>query len=560
MKRMQHKSRWATALLSMAMLWQNAASQQHNNSAEVRLEFPVRYLTLEAVYFNGGTINGIRSGDQAWVMRNGARVLQLQVSYVSEHSASCLLKTAAEQPVEFAVRMDDRILVIIPSAEAQQRAKAVAPAPEEPRERPGVPQARVPKSTPKSYRSVRRTDNLLSGQISLQSFGQHDQSAQRYDFFQPSAYLRLNFERPGGLPLRFTLRVRSSQNYRQIGTSSLVAQPALHRVYEIGLEYTTPAQPLELTLGRMLRYDLRGVGYLDGLALGYRLNAALKAGAFYGTQPNLYDYAFSLDEKKLGVFAQLKAGLGKSGELQMGATGVGQYLRGQVSREYLALQADLNWVRQWYLTNYFELDLNRGWRKPSNGRSLDLSNAYFNAVYYPRSALSLGLSYDARRLLRTFETQALADSLFDRALRQGWRVNVSLQPTALTRFTLDGGLQTHASMPAVYSAGASATLSNLARSNIAVNARLSYFGNALSAGYYPSLDLARSFWGRVYATVGGGAYVYRMDNASAQVNPWERVRLDLNLMRRFFFSGTLENFHGDTMNFVRGFVDLGWRF
>jgi hypothetical protein len=434
-------------------------------------------------------------------------------------------------------------------------------APEQPAPAPRQKTHTTPVEPKRRAGRPKKTDNLLNGQISLQSFGQKDKSPQQFDFWESSAYLRLDFERPAGLPLRLTARGRSSRNYRQIGTNRTEQQPALHRVYEIALEYNSSASPVELAVGRTLRYELRGVGYLDGLVLGYHVNEILKAGVFAGAQPDLYRYEFRPDQKKLGGFVQMKTALGKSAEINFGATGIGQYIRQQVSREYLAAQVDFNVARQFYLTHYLEIDFNRYWRRRMSGHAFDLSNAYFNAVYYPRPSISFGASYDARRLVRTWETHSIVDSLFDQALRQGWRVSVAFQPTALVRIALDGGLQKQKGMPNGYSANVSANVANLWRSGIGINARLSYFSSRLSIGYYPGLDLSRSFFGVIYATLGGGAYIYRMGNgAPAQSNPWERLRLDANLTRRFFMSSTVENFHGDTMKFVRGFVDLGWRF
>ncbi|MDZ7344468.1 MAG: hypothetical protein ONA90_08125, partial [candidate division KSB1 bacterium] len=229
-------------------------------------------------------------------------------------------------------------------------------------------------------------------------------------------------------------------------------------------------------------------------------------------------------------------------------------------REYLTTQIDFSFDRRLFITQYLEIDFNRSWRQRVSINTLDLSSAYFNAVYYPRHWISAGITYDARRLVRTWETRSIADSLFDQAPRQGWRASLTLQPSALSRLTLDGGLQTHKGTPNVYSAGISASQANLLRSGVSLSARLYYFGNALSNGYYPALDMTRSLFGVAYATIGGGAYIYRTDNGGkTQYNPWERLRLDLNLTRRFFFSSTVENFHGETMNFMRGFFDVGWR-
>jgi hypothetical protein len=558
---------WLAAWCHWLLILQNAFGQPAPSGAmsnEVSLNFRVRYVTADAVYFNGGSADGVRPGDYFWVMQNGQKILLLKVKYVATHSACGLLKKEDGEAIgnDVAIKIDDAILCIIPQQEFLARTEPTAQPAATPRAGSPQKKTRVLAAAPKRRANrPKKVDNVLNGQISLQSFGQKDRNPQQFDFLESSAYLRLDFERPAGLPLRLTARARSSRNYRQIGTNRTEQQPALHRVYEIALEYNSSASPVELAVGRTLRYELRGAGYLDGLVLGYRVNEIWKAGVFAGAQPDLYRYEFRADQKKLGGFVQMKTAPGKSAEINFGATAIGQYIRQQVSREYLAAQVDFNAARQLYLVQYFEIDFNRKWRRRMSASALDLSNAYFNATYYPRPSISFGASYDARRLVRTWETHSIVDSLFDQALRQGWRASVAFQPTALVRLALDGGLQKQKGMPNGYSANVSANVANLWRSGIGINARLSYFSSGLSAGYYPGLDLSRSFFGVIYATLGGGAYIYRMGNgAPAQSNPWERLRLDANLTRRFCLSSTIENFHGDTMKFARGFVDLGLRF
>lgn len=542
---------------------QNSAIDAPRNEKDARREFRVRYVTLDAVYFNGGTVLGVRPGDKVWVMRNGQKILLLEVKHVSQHSASCMIDRESAPGGNFPdIKVNDAILWTIPMPEYLKRTRPPQEAPANRPIAPGQKQNRTASSAPKGYPAKRRVlNNEINGQLSLQSFGQKDRSSQPFNFVESAAYLRLNVERLGGLPLRLTARMRSSQNFRQLGASGLQKQAAVHRVYEIALAFDSPASRLDFALGRMLRHDMRGLGYLDGVALGYRLNDRWKAGIFAGVQPDLYRYAFHTEEKKYGVFFQMKTPAGQNSELTLAATAIGQYRRGEVSREYLAAQADFNWARQLYLTQYCEMDLNRKWRNTANTGTLALNNAYFNATYYPQPRLALGLSYDARRLIRTWETRTLADSLFDQSLRQGWRAHAALQPTALTRIAIDGGWQGQQNAPAVYSAGLSASASDLWRSGVSVSARLSYFGNSLTRGYYPGIDLSRRFLGMLYLTLGAGTYIYRMENpASTQRNPWERLRLDANLNRQFFLSATVENFHGDTMKFARGFVDVGWRF
>ncbi len=529
------------------------------NDKEARREFRVKHVTLDAVYFNGGSALGVRPGDKVWLMRNGERLMPLVVKYVSEHSASCLLDSTAQAGVKPAVKIDDVILWTISMAEYLKRIPPASeperkPASHRPLRRPSTP-------APKRYAEARRqSNNEVSGQLSLQSYGQQDHSPQAFNFQESSAYLRLTLERLGGLPMRLLTRARSVRNTRQLGNGGWQTQAVAHRVYEMALEGETVATPFEFAVGRMLRSDLRGAGYLDGLALGYRFGSHCKAGVFAGFEPDLSGYRFRSSEKKYGGFLQMKMPAGKQGELGVVLTGVGRYRNGEISREYLAAQTDFNWLQQLYLTQYVELDLNRAWRN-ARASALALSNVYFNATCYPQEKVSLGLSYDARRLIRTWETRTLADSLFDSSLRQGWRGQVAYQPTALYRIALDGGRQGQGNAPAVYSAGCTASAAELWRSGLSVNARFSYFGNALARGYYPGLEISRRMLAMLYVSLGGGIYSYRMSNpASTQNNPWERLRLDAHFNRTLFLSATVERYHGDTMRFVRGFGELGWRF
>lgn len=537
-----------------------------SDEKEARREFRVRYVSAEAIYFNGGTELGVQAGDKVWIMRNGERVVQLEIKYVSEHSASCLLETEQRQASVVAarllpVRVEDAVLWMIPLAEFQKRMR---PAEAETKAQPATSPRKMLGATtaaPKRYIAARSRNNLLHGQVSLQTFGQKDRSPQPFDFFESSAYLRFTMERLGGTPVRLVTRMRVSQSFRAVYAGDLQRQAWSQRVYEIALEYAAAGAPFEFALGRMLRNDLRGVGYLDGLTLAYRVHPNWKLGVFAGAQPDFYRPGFRFVEKKYGGFVQAQKSFNETSNVALMAAGIGQYQQGHINREYLAAQIDCNWMRHFFLTQYVELDLNRAWRSTLGAGRLAMSNAYFSASYYPASRFSCGLSYDTRRLIRTWETRTLADSLFDQNLRQGWRANVALQPNALVRFALDGGWQGQNEASAIYSAGASAQCSNLWRSGVSVSARFSYFGNAQAAGYYPALDVTRGFGGIVYATLGAGTYLYRNGNANTkQANPWERLRLDFNLSRRFYLSSTVENFHGDTMRFVRGFADLGWRF
>ncbi|MEK7727302.1 MAG: hypothetical protein AAB354_02750, partial [candidate division KSB1 bacterium] len=393
---MQNKRVVLLSLLSTIAGSVFAQSATPINEKEAHREFRVRYVTADAIYFNGGTALGVQIGDLVWVMRNGERVLPLQVKYVAEHSASCLLEAETRPQSEVAarllpVRVDDTVLWTIPLAEFQKRMRP-AQAEAKTQSLAAAPRkiSRTAPVAPKRYVEARSRNNAINGQMSLQSFGQKDRSPQPFDFLESSAYLRLTMDRIGGAPVRLVTRMRSSQSFRPTSASGLQQQPLLHRVYEITLEYSGP---LELAIGRMLRNELRGVGYLDGLVVGYRVHPNWKLGVFAGAQPDLYRAGLRFEEKKYGGFLQMEKTLRANSNVAFMAAALGQYQRQHLNREYLAAQIDFTWSRQFFLTQYVELDLNRDWRRELSASRVAISNAYFSASYYPAAQFSCGLSF-----------------------------------------------------------------------------------------------------------------------------------------------------------------------
>jgi len=374
--------------------------------------------------------------------------------------------------------------------------------------------------------------------------------------------VRLRAERLAGTPVRMEVRLRSRQSYRSNPLNSqLQRQETINRLYELSVEYAPVDGVVEFAAGRILRNEIRGLGYLDGLAAAYRFGGGVKAGFFAGSQPELYRSSFQFQEKKLGGFVNYKNALRGEGEFSTTLAAVGRYSRQQVSREYLALQSDLSFSRRLFVAQYIEMDINRRWRREMEGSRISFTDFFLNATYYWPHALSAYLSYDARRNVRTWETHDIADSLFDNLLRKGVHLGVNVQPLPSTRVSVDGGLRTSPNAENVYSGSIAITQSNILRSGVTFNGRMSYYGNSLSKGYYPNADVSWQLFRRLQCGLSAGAYIYSFGQpARRQTNPWERLRLDVNLSRLLFFSGTVENYNGDTMKFFRGFVDLGVRF
>jgi len=522
-----------------------------------RLLLPIRLLTREALYVAAGTADGLRAGDSLSVVRSNRIIARLEVKFVAEHSASCLLGNAGQE-----IRDSDFVVWSIPRTEflkRTQRAEETSgqnPVGGTPVANPRAPQ----RSTTSSSRRRASKQQRLTGAFSVQTLLQRDKSASQFDYLAPSAYLRLRLERIGNTPLQWNLRLRSRQNYRADLSGGLQHQETMSRFYEMSLSYAPADAAVELAAGRMLRNDLRGLGYLDGLLAAYKINQRVKAGIFFGSEPESYRASFQPDDRKMGGFVHVKTAVQKNAELSSTLTAIGRYANQQLSREFLVLQNDFTMNRRFYFSQYLEMDINRRWRREMGGKSVSFSDLFFNATYYVQPSLSFSLAYDARKNIRTWETHNLADSLFDDALRQGVHLGAQMQPFSTLRLSVNGGMRTTANRENVYSGSLAVTQSNLLSSGIGLSGRLSYYGNSSSTGYYPGADISWRLFHRVNGSVGMGAYVYDSPALQKQTNLWERLRVDVNLTHRWHFSSTFENFHGDSMNFIRAFLDLGLRF
>lgn len=170
----------AGMMLAPQALAQSTGTELPLNEKEAHREFVVRYVTLDAVYFNGGTVLGVRPGDKVWVMRYGQRIAPLEVKHVSQHSASCAIDRESAPGGNFPdIKVNDAILWTIPMQEYLKRTRPPQETPANRPIAPGQKQNRTASSAPKRYPAKRRVlNNEINGQLSLQSFGQKDRSTQ----------------------------------------------------------------------------------------------------------------------------------------------------------------------------------------------------------------------------------------------------------------------------------------------------------------------------------------------------------------------------------------------
>jgi hypothetical protein len=248
-------------LLAMAGLALGPAA-----SAQAPAPPPVRitYLTGSSAYIDAGRQDGLHEGDSLQVLRGGARVGSLRVSYLASRQAACeiLDQTAplvVGDTVDLARRAEPPPVAADTAAAGQTRAAG---------------------------RRAQGSSFGLRGRIGARYLGVWQRDAVRTHFSQPSLDLRLDGEGLGGAPVGIMLDVRTRRTATARPDGTTVADGRT-RVYRGGLVFGAPeASPF--TAGRQYSAAVSSVSLFDGGRLS-RLPSW--GGSFGGSEPEPWTWA-----------------------------------------------------------------------------------------------------------------------------------------------------------------------------------------------------------------------------------------------------------------------------
>ena len=516
--------------------------------AEV-LQTRVSYLSAEFIYIQAGEKDGVAAGDSVLVQRNGATITRLTVSRVSNSFSACTL------PPGFAVKLQigDAAAVSIHRLQVESTPDTSA-------------QIETTSTlTPGRKRSGASVQSDLTpkvrGRIGLGVLYTDDREIDNRDSNEPTLSMRATIENLLVPNATLDIRMRVRRTNRQGWTSALNDRKWTNRIYQVMLRYENPDQRLAWSAGRILSRDVAGLGVMDGLTAAWQASDEIRVGVFAGTVPDPVTSALLADETQSGGFVSWERN-GQKNRAAATLAGIGRYTKGQISRESVYQQA--NWSSGYHLFIFqsSEIDINRGWRRDRAGSSLQLSSFLFQLRWNPVEALSLESGYDNRKLVSTWETHDTPDSLFDDAMRQGWRTSLRWKGPLRTTWTLGGSIRTRsgdAASTTAYNGGVS--IMNILGSRVDGSLLFRMFDNTYTRGSQPSLYLSRRFgsYVRLHGRAGESVYTLAVDGSSSSYL-WYGAGCEVEVSRHLFLMGDLEWYRGDGSNMNRYSVEAGWRF
>ena len=471
----------------------------------------IKYLSQQSIYINLGSKQGLRVGDTLVVKRKQRTIGKIVVENVANYSSACkkILGDARLQK-------GDAVEIYIPLNEQQKKASA----PIKSELSKSAPPATYQRKVYKKQRA--KKNNVLSGNIGLQTIWLNDQSGSNLGYKQFGLKSKIKIKRFLSLPLEFQMRWRSRNHHRDRFVSGVVGGNSwTHRVQEFSLQYKNGDSPYAFEFGRILSNEVRGLGYIDGAALSYKFYGPWRFGFVGGMEPGIQNSAVQTNEQKFGTFLSFEKGGYRTQRLESTVAFSGSYHNASVSREFVYLQNSFNMGSKFSVYQTVEFDLNRGW-KGRNSALLQLTNFFLSTNYSPAEFLTLNVSYDSRKAVRMYETRSIPDSLFDETTRQGFHSGLTLRLSRNVRFSGSFGVRLRkGNLNNTYSASGALNVRQIFHTWVTVNTRFSYFSTMFSKGYRPQIAIRFPVTHKLSTNLSGGSYIFSVGNNTTHNDWWE---------------------------------------
>ncbi len=508
----------------------------------------VRYISADHIYLDTGALAGLQIGMNGNVRRKDSTIAVLEVVYVANHSAACVIVGESATLVEG----DEAFFLggeITPRDEPtsnkptlHSRLRAVAPA--------------------DSSSTVNKgPQRVFSGSVGLQWDHTTSQSGStiKTDFW--ALPFRFKVE---GLGHGWDLKARGTlRHFKRSGLSGdTPAGEWRNRIREVALVKEDRHADWNLAVGRVRSRATSAAGPFDGMMAERRLGNGTFVGVFGGFTPQWGTYAFGTDDHVLGVTMCSRSRKSSGRFMDANLTALGRYRGGEISREYMTWTTSLRQGSQWSLTQAGEVDLNRGWRKDIPGRSsLSLTSLALTGGVKVFKRMRLDLGFDDRELVRTWESRSLPDSLFQDSGRRGWRVGATLRNQRGGMLRLSGSIRSDDNQTGNISSWTGRYIQpRLWGHGLSLNLSLRGFDGPYLKGWAPQGGLSTTKGRQRFSLDTGGYFYQGIGDSGDRRNTWAKLRYSHDLAAGWSSTAEFKHDWGDDIAGNRWWLELRHRF
>jgi len=534
-----------------------------------RTQFRVRYINGSDVYIDGGRNDGLEEGMKLVLKQDPTKpasapanaalepgiIARLTVVSVASTSAVCEVKaTARPMSVGDVVTMPDTEVEKIVEKDTLGKSRKYPmvvsftegnPLDEEVRN--AVPRPPLPEV------------NEIRGRIgfdmsTIREVGQGSSTSTEYGMV-----FRADFTRIAGTHWNLNGYWRGN-----LQSSSTPSQPTLqdlmNRTYLMSLTYINPAASWTAGMGRLYLPWASSLETIDGGYFGYKFTSNTVFGVFAGSTPDPTSWSYNPNGKIGGTFFNVHGGSFEN--LHYSSTaGVGLNMLGWVvQRPFVFTENNFSFKR--YFSLYHSMQIDKPTPNPNNpplGVGLGQSLFSLRVQVHPRVTLDLTHTYF--RDIPTYDPALVGTGLLDKYLFQGLNGGARIQfPKHITGYFSVGNSSDSNDPKASLNELFGASMSNIWKTGMMVDARYSKFNSSFASGNYKSVSFIRDLGERLRLDMELGEYSYDSSLAANSNSRFVNILVDTNLGSRYFMQSAFTLQRGGTMQYDQWTTTLGYRF
>lgn len=411
-------------ILFLIFVFNFSASLLFAKADSFKKEGKVSFITSQNIYVRFENTKGISLGDTAFYNKSGKFVPVMVIQYLS--SGSCSGKKISD----INLKVGDNISVWSVSDESEistlkntGNEKDSNLINDTTQQKIKKDKFKIPPSRSNFYGSF--TANSFSG------FANYPNSVGTQRWWYS---LNLHAEKINGTPFSFSNYMNFS--YSTSRWSNIKSNVFNNlKIYDLSIGYKV--NKFSVWLGRHMNNNISSVGPIDGLQVEKGFGK-FAFGGIIGSRPDFLHMGINSNLFEFGAYINRIDTISQR-IMQSSVAIFQQSNHGKTDRRFLYVQHNNNVVNNLYVFFSSEIDL---FELQNNKAKSDfsLTSLYLSTQYMPVRALTINLSYDARRNVIYYETfKSLYDSLFENQLRQGLRLSFFIRPFTGMYLNLGGG-------------------------------------------------------------------------------------------------------------------------
>jgi hypothetical protein len=548
-------------------------SEQSTNAqttaAPIQSAFHVRYISGTSVYIDGGRDAGLLEGTKLILKQSTSGAMPsdknrpLEPGIIAKLSVVAVASTSAVCEVTAATReitLDD--VISLSDAEVEKLVEKSAlgntrqypivisfsegdPLDEEVREtlpRPPLPEV-----------------NQLRGRIgfdisTIREIGQNSATSNTYGMV-----FRADFTRIFGTHLnlngywRGNLRTNSSASQQSI-------QDLINRTYLMSLSYINPESHWTAGIGRLYLPWASSLETIDGAYVGRQMSPNTVASVFAGSTPDPTAWNYNPQRRIGGALFNFHGGSFEAFRFSSTVGAGVELLKWTVNRPFVFTENDISFKR--YFSLYHSMQIDRPSANPSMpavGTGIGQSLTSLRVQVHPRVSIDVTDTYF--RDVPTYDPTLVGTGLLDKYLYQGINGGARIQfPRHITGYFSLGRSSDSNDAKSSLNSLYGATVSQIWKTGIEVDARYSKFDSAFAAGTYRVLTISRDFRDNLRLNLQAGRYDYTSSVAATSNSSFVNLLFDSNLGARLFLQSAFTLQRGGSLNYNQWTTSFGYRF